>query len=141
MRSLSVILLAVFGSLLLLGCEPGKPRPISTEATWAKTYGGAGDDRAYSIQQTSDSGYIAAGDTYSFGAGGSDFWVLKLASDGTIPFNPSSGAQMADTNAVPVETNCTVADTAATVTDTTATVTDTDCTVTDTDATVQQQAP
>jgi hypothetical protein len=29
MRSLSVILLAVFGSLLLLGCEPGKPRPIN----------------------------------------------------------------------------------------------------------------
>jgi hypothetical protein len=41
---------------------------IKTDANgniiWAKTYGGTGNDRAYSVQQTSDGGYIVAGETY-----------------------------------------------------------------------------
>jgi uncharacterized delta-60 repeat protein len=108
---------------------------------WQKRYGGAFWDEASSIQQTSDGGYIVAGKTGSFGAGAYDLWVLKLKSDGTIPFNPASGAQMADTNAVPVDTNCTVTDTTATAVDTSATVTDTDATAVDTNATIKQQAP
>jgi len=106
---------------------------------WQKRYGGTSYDWANSIQQTIDGRYIMAGETASFGL--ADLWVLKLASDGTIPFNPASGAQMTDTNAVPVDTNCTVLDTTATATNTSATVTDTNCTVTDTDATIEQQAP
>jgi hypothetical protein len=108
---------------------------------WQKTYGGADYDWAHSIQQTSDGGYIVAGLTLSFGAGNGDFWVLKLASDGTVPFNPASGAQMADTNATVANTSASVANTTATVTDTSATVTDTNATVSDTNATVEQQAP
>ena len=46
---------------------------------WQKTYGGSGNDYAYSIQQTADGGYIVAGNTASFGAGGSDAWILSLA--------------------------------------------------------------
>ena len=53
--------------------------------TWQKTYGGDGWDKAYSIQQTSDGGYIVAGYTRSFGAGESDAWVLKLDRNGEIP--------------------------------------------------------
>ena len=49
---------------------------------WQKTYGGGNYDEAYSIQQTTDGGYIVAGYTWSFGAGWYDFWVLKLDSDG-----------------------------------------------------------
>ncbi len=37
---------------------------------WRKTYGGKYGDKANSIQQTSDGGYIVAGMTGSFGAGG-----------------------------------------------------------------------
>ncbi|MGB9789308.1 MAG: delta-60 repeat domain-containing protein [Thermotoga caldifontis] len=51
--------------------------------TWAKWYGGSSYDRAYSIQQTSDGGYIVAGYTGSFGAGG-DVYILKLDSDGNL---------------------------------------------------------
>jgi uncharacterized delta-60 repeat protein len=108
---------------------------------WQKTYGGTGVDWATSMQQTSDGGYIVAGYTESFGAGYAHFWVLKLGSDGIIAFNPASGAQMTDTNAVPVDTNCTLVDTTATVADTSATVTDTNAAVTDTNATIEQQAP
>jgi len=108
---------------------------------WQKTYGGTKEEEARSIQQTRDGGYIVAGYTQSFGAGGNDFWILKLDSDGRILFNPASGASVRDTNVVPVDTNCTVVDTTATVTNTSATVTDTNATVTDTNATIMQQAP
>lgn len=49
---------------------------------WQRTYGGDGDDVAQSIQQTTDGGYIVAGSTNSFGAGGYDIYLLKLDKDG-----------------------------------------------------------
>jgi hypothetical protein len=36
---------------------------------WTKTYGGGSDDRAYSVLESSDNGFIVAGRTASFGAG------------------------------------------------------------------------
>ncbi|MCK4724115.1 MAG: hypothetical protein KAT75_12460, partial [Dehalococcoidia bacterium] len=45
---------------------------------WSKTFGGSVEDRAYPVRQTSDGGYIIAGGTSSYGAGGKDFWVIKL---------------------------------------------------------------
>jgi uncharacterized delta-60 repeat protein len=53
---------------------------------WRKNYGGHYDDRAFSVQQTADGGYIAAGTTYSFvhGTPGEDssFMIIKLDADG-----------------------------------------------------------
>ncbi len=47
---------------------------IKTDANgkelWNMTFGGTGDDGAMSIHQTSDGGYIIAGKTASYGAGG-----------------------------------------------------------------------
>ena len=39
----------------------------SGDTLWTRNYGGAGDDEGYSVQQTSDTGYIIAGLTTSFG--------------------------------------------------------------------------
>lgn len=58
---------------------------------WQKTYGGGDNDSVTSIQQTSDSGYIVAGGTDSFGAGGADLWVLKLRPDGTVEWQQTYG--------------------------------------------------
>jgi hypothetical protein len=44
---------------------------------WDKTYGGTEFDSAYSLLQTADGGYVLAGNTESFGAGGSDIWLVK----------------------------------------------------------------
>lgn len=51
---------------------------------WEKTYGGILHDFGRSVEQTSDAGYIVAGLTHSFGAGESDFYLVKLAPDGSI---------------------------------------------------------
>jgi len=51
---------------------------------WQKLFGGANYDSARSIQQTQEGGYIIAGETGSYGAGGGDSWVIKLSSDGKI---------------------------------------------------------
>jgi hypothetical protein len=61
---------------------------IKTDASgniiWAKTYGGTYSDHAYSVQQTSDGGYIVAGGTSSFGAGGGNFFLIKTDANGNI---------------------------------------------------------
>ncbi len=59
--------------------------------TWVKTYGGTGDDEAYSLVQTSDGGYALAGYTNSYGAGGYDVWLIKTDSFGNIQWNTTYG--------------------------------------------------
>ena len=63
---------------------------------WQKTYGGEFDECGYSVQQTSDGGYILAGKTSSFGAGGDDFWVLKLDPSGNIYWQKIYGGEFND---------------------------------------------
>ena len=49
---------------------------------WEKTFGGLEFDEAKSVQQTSDGGYIIAGDTGSYGAGSQDAWLIKTDANG-----------------------------------------------------------
>jgi hypothetical protein len=68
---------------------------IKTDANgniiWAKTYGGTGADYAYSVQQTSDGGYIVAGETTSFGAGSADILLIKTDANGNIIWTKTYG--------------------------------------------------
>jgi len=61
---------------------------------WQKTYGGYWREEASSVQQTTDGGYIVAGETLSFGAGSGDIWVLKLASDGSVEWQKAYGGSL-----------------------------------------------
>jgi hypothetical protein len=63
---------------------------------WQKTYGGTGWDEAFAIVPTSDGGYVVAGSTSSFGAGGSDVWVLKLDGQGNVQWQKSYGGAWLD---------------------------------------------
>jgi hypothetical protein len=58
---------------------------------WNKTYGGAQDDRAQSLIETSDGGYALAGSTESFGAGSYDFWLVKVDESGNFEWNKTYG--------------------------------------------------
>lgn len=69
---------------------------------WQHTFGGTADDNLMSVMQTSDGGYIVAGDTYSANGdisgshGSEDYWVAKLSAAGIIEWKKCYGGANAD---------------------------------------------
>ena len=57
---------------------------------WERTFGGGDKEWAYSVQQTTDGGYIIAGETYSFGES-SDIYVVKTDSNGNKQWEKNVG--------------------------------------------------
>ncbi len=54
----------------------------SLDTMWSKTYGGADAEIAYSMIQASDTCFVLAGYSESFGAGIRDFYVVKIDDSG-----------------------------------------------------------
>ncbi len=69
---------------------------------WQKSLGGTGTENPYSIEQTTDGGYIVAGSSTSNNGdvtgnhGSTDYWVVKLKSTGTIQWQKSLGGSGAE---------------------------------------------
>jgi len=68
-------------------------------AVWDRSFGGAGDDALYAIQQTSDGGFIlggysgsgATGNKSSPNYGLEDFWIVRLDANGNKVWDRSYG--------------------------------------------------
>lgn len=58
---------------------------------WDRTFGGASDDVAWSVVQTSDGGYAIAGWTASLGAENEDFWLIRTNSTGGVEWSQTYG--------------------------------------------------
>jgi len=58
---------------------------------WNQTYGGTFGDECYALVQTLDGGYALVGHTDSFGAGGRDFWLVKVDASGNMMWNQTYG--------------------------------------------------
>jgi hypothetical protein len=64
---------------------------------WDRTYGGGGNDMAMSLIQTTDGGYAILGETSSKGAGGLDFWIIKLDKQGNLLWDKTFGGSDEET--------------------------------------------
>ena len=67
------------------------------DVSWQKTYGSSIHyDRAASIEQTDDGGYVVSGDTRRSGGTGFDAWVFKVSSGGDLAWNRTYGSTADD---------------------------------------------
>lgn len=66
------------------------------ETEWDKVFGGSGDDRGYSVVETSDTSLLIAGVTTSYGSGNFDGWLIKTNSNGIEAWNKTFGGVSLD---------------------------------------------
>jgi len=74
----------------------------SGDTLWTGNYGGAGNDGGYSVQQTSDGGYIVAGRTESFGDS-VQVYLIKTDANGSsgVEVSPSHESRVASYGVFP----------------------------------------
>jgi hypothetical protein len=75
------------------------------DTVWSRSYGGPnGYETAADVKQTSDGGYIVCGSATSFGAGGTDVYVIKLTSAGDTTWTRTYGGSGEDYSCSVVQT-------------------------------------
>ncbi len=75
------------------------------DTIWSKTFGGSGVEWGSSVQQTSDSGYVVIGTTFSYGAGERDIWLIKTDAFGDTLWTKTYGGESIDLGSYIQQTN------------------------------------
>ena len=88
---ITLTLVIIVSLFFIAACKRNQPL-----ITWEKTYGGGSRDRAYSIKQSSDNGYFVAAQSSSFGAGGYDYYIIKLNEMGNKSWEKTFGGESAE---------------------------------------------
>jgi hypothetical protein len=109
-KSLELLLIILIASVLVQQVQGGvsftkadiNPPPMTQ---WNKTYGGTNDDCVNWMVQTSDGGYALAGETTSYGAGDSDFWLVKTDASGDLLWSKTYGGAGDDYASCVVQTS------------------------------------
>ena len=90
----------VAGTTSSFGAGNGDVYLIKTDASgdtlWTRTYGDTSGEEGHFVQQTTDSGYIIAGMTSSFGAGGADVYLIKTNAEGDTLWTRAYGGTRND---------------------------------------------
>ncbi|MDP8205430.1 MAG: T9SS type A sorting domain-containing protein [Candidatus Electryonea clarkiae] len=69
------------------------------DTLWTRTFGGVENDYGHSIQHTDDGGYIIVGQTWSFGVGERNVWLIKIDSTGIEEWTQTFGGIYRDVGA------------------------------------------
>ena len=80
--------------LLVLGALLGIAQSVSAQepdTSWTRTFGGDASDVARSVLETSDGGFVLGGETFSFGAGASDAWLIRTDENGDTLWTKTYG--------------------------------------------------
>jgi hypothetical protein len=72
---------------------------------WTKTIGRPGNEIGFCLIHTSDSGYVIAGSTTSFGTGGVDVYVIKLNANGNLQWTTTIGGKEEDVGVSLIQTS------------------------------------
>ena len=77
----------------------------SGDTLWTRTFGGTDREWVYSVVQTNDGGYVLAGSTASFGAGGYDLYLIKTDASGDTLWTRTYGGTGTEWGYSVVQTN------------------------------------
>jgi hypothetical protein len=61
------------------------------DSLWSRAFGGSNIELCYSVQQTTDGGYILGGRTESFGAANQNMWLVKTDANGNSLWSRAFG--------------------------------------------------
>ena len=86
----SIFLTVTVFSALLGGTIAFASNP-PPEVEWEQYYGGTNQESAWAGDQTSDGGYMIVGTTQSYGAGNTDFYLVKTDADGNMEWQNTYG--------------------------------------------------
>lgn len=75
------------------------------DSLWSRVFIGRDGDECEYVSEASDGGYILAGWTWSFGAGKSDFWLIKINANGDSLWSRTFGGKSYDKLYSAIETS------------------------------------